>query len=106
MFEGILTALVTPFRDGMNLVAKEYIATRHDLSGALVLSEFAGAAHELGDAVVVNPYDVDGLKEAIEVAASMRPDEQRSRMSTMRDVVSHNTAERWATTFLNDLERS
>jgi trehalose 6-phosphate synthase len=98
--------LVTPFRDGMNLVAKEYVATRHDLSGALVLSEFAGAAHELGDAVVVNPYDVDGLKEAIEFAVTMRPDEQRSRMSPMRDAVSHNTAARWATTFLDALERS
>lgn len=96
--------LVTPFRDGMNLVAKEYVAARHDLTGAIVLSEFAGAAHELDQAVLVNPYDIDGLKEAIEFAVFMRPDEQRTRMTRMRDVVSHNTAERWATTFLEVLE--
>jgi trehalose 6-phosphate synthase len=97
--------LVTPFRDGMNLVAKEYIATRHDLTGALVLSEFAGAAHELGEAVLVNPYDIDGLKESIEFAVSMRRDEQKARMTAMRDAISRNTAEHWARTFLDALER-
>lgn len=96
--------LVTPFRDGMNLVAKEYVATRHDNSGALVLSEFAGAVHELGEAVIVNPYDIDGLKEAIEFAAFMSPQEQRTRMSTMREAVAHNTAAHWAATFLEQLE--
>jgi trehalose 6-phosphate synthase len=96
--------LVTPFRDGMNLVAKEYVATRHDLSGALVLSEFAGASHELDQAVLVNPYDVDGLKRAIESALFMKPDEQRARMASMRNIVEFNTADYWATTFVEELE--
>ncbi len=96
--------LVTPFRDGMNLVAKEYVATRHDNTGAIVLSEFAGAAHELHQAVLVNPYDVDGLKEAIEFAVFMRPDEQAARMTQMREAVAFNTATHWATTFLEELE--
>ena len=95
--------LVTPFRDGMNLVAKEYVATRHDLSGTVVLSEFAGAAHELTDAVLVNPYDVDGLKEAIVFAAFMPSDEQRRRMTGMRENVAQNSAQHWATTFIDEL---
>ena len=57
--------LVTPLRDGMNLVAKEYVACRHDDDGALVLSEFAGAADELRQALLVNPHDIDGVKEAL-----------------------------------------
>ncbi len=96
--------LVTPFRDGMNLVAKEYVATKNDLTGSLVLSEFAGAAHELNEAVLVNPYDIDGMKEAIEFAVFMRPDEQRLRMRAMRAAVSYNTAEHWARTFVEQLE--
>ncbi|MGI9622740.1 MAG: alpha,alpha-trehalose-phosphate synthase (UDP-forming) [Acidimicrobiales bacterium] len=96
--------LVTPFRDGMNLVAKEFVATRHDDSGAIVLSEFAGAVHELHQAVTVNPYHIEGLKEAIEVAVYMSRDEQRSRMSSMRKAVAFNTAEHWAKTFLEELE--
>ena len=98
--------LVTPFRDGMNLVAKEFVATRHDLTGTIVLSEFAGAAHELNQAVLVNPYDIDGLKEAIEFAVFMSPDDQRARMSTMRDAVASNSAQHWATTFIAELEGS
>ena len=98
--------LVTPFRDGMNLVAKEYIATRHDNTGAIVLSEFAGAVHELPRAVTVNPYDIDGLKEAIEFAVFMPLAEQQGRMGEMRDVVAHSTAERWARTFVDELESS
>lgn len=96
--------LVTPFRDGMNLVAKEYVATRHDLTGALVLSEFAGASHELDRAVLVNPYDIDGLKRAFETALFMSPEEKHTRMTSMRKAVSSNTAERWANTFVNELE--
>ncbi len=96
--------LVTPFRDGMNLVAKEYVAARYDLSGSLVLSEFAGAAHELNQAVLVNPYDIDGLKNAIEHAVLMPRDEQEMRMASMRKAVAHNSAQHWATTFINKLE--
>ena len=96
--------LVTPFRDGMNLVAKEYVATRFDDTGALVLSEFAGAVHELEQAVQVNPYDTDGLKEAIVYATLMRPDEQAERMSAMRSIVASSTSHTWAGTFLDELE--
>ena len=96
--------LVTPFRDGMNLVAKEYVATRFDDTGALVLSEFAGAVHELEQAVQVNPYDTDGMKVAIEYAVRMRGDEQAERMSAMRAVVVESTAHTWAESFVDELE--
>ncbi len=95
--------LVTPFRDGMNLVAKEYVATRHDHSGALVLSEFAGAAHELQEAVLVNPYDTEGLKDAIELAVFMSAEEQRRRMEPMRDTVCTHNALAWANDFIDEL---
>ena len=96
--------LVTPFRDGMNLVAKEYVATRYDDTGVLVLSEFAGAVNELEQAVQVNPYDTDGMKAAIESAVRMRSHEQTERMSAMRSVVTESTAHTWASTFVAELE--
>ncbi|MGI9608425.1 MAG: alpha,alpha-trehalose-phosphate synthase (UDP-forming) [Acidimicrobiales bacterium] len=96
--------LVTPYRDGMNLVAKEFVATRLDNSGALVLSEFAGAAHQLDQSVLVNPYDVDGLKEAIEYAIEMPEHEQIERMKVMRRAIERNTAYSWARGFLDELE--
>lgn len=96
--------LVTPFRDGMNLVAKEYVASRGDRRGVLVLSEFAGAAHQLTHAVQVNPYDIDGVKGAIEAAAAMAPEEQASRMTAMRRVVRRSSAQEWADGFLRHLE--
>ncbi len=96
--------LVTPFRDGMNLVAKEFVATRFDDTGCLVLSEFAGACHELSQAVLVNPYDIDGLKQAIEFAVQMQPTEQAARMAPMRRTISTNSAQQWASTFLEELE--
>ena len=96
--------LVTPFRDGMNLVAKEFVATRFDDTGVLVLSEFAGAVNELGQAVQVNPYDTDGMKAAIESAVRMRSQEQTERMSAMRSVVAESTAHTWARTFVAELE--
>ena len=76
--------LVTPLRDGMNLVAKEYVASRVDASGALVLSEFTGAAQELRDAILVNPHDLDGLKTAIRHAVGLDPNEGTARMRRMR----------------------
>ena len=96
--------LVTPFRDGMNLVAKEYVATRYDDTGVLVLSEFAGAVNELEQAVQVNPYDTDGMKAAIESAVRMRSHEQTERMSAMRSVVAESTAHTWASTFVAELD--
>ncbi len=98
--------LVTPYRDGMNLVAKEYVASRYDDSGALVLSEFAGAAVELTDSFLVNPYDADGVKQAILDAMHSEPDELRTRMKAMRTQVFTHDVERWANSFLAALDRS
>ncbi|GAA1575246.1 trehalose-6-phosphate synthase [Actinomadura kijaniata] len=98
--------VVTPLRDGMNLVAKEYVACREDLRGALVLSEFAGAAAELKrGAFQVNPYDIDGLKEALLAAIRSTPAEQARRMRVMRKRVLEHDVDRWARSFLDELER-
>ncbi|HEY0815794.1 MAG TPA: trehalose-6-phosphate synthase [Pseudonocardia sp.] len=95
--------LVTPLRDGMNLVAKEYVASRGDLGGALVLSEFTGAAIELKDALLVNPHDIDGLKDAITAAFDMPAAERSKRMRTLhRQVLTHDV-DRWARSFLDAL---
>ena len=96
--------LVTPFRDGMNLVAKEYVATRYDETGVLVLSEFAGAAHLMPSALRVNPYDIEGVKNAIAEAVAMPPDEVRRRMRELRDAVASNDAQSWADSFLELLQ--
>lgn len=96
--------LVTALRDGMNLVAKEYVATRIDNRGALVLSEFAGAADELGSAILVNPHDIEGLKEAIMRAVEMPPREQARRMRSLRRRVLDNDVSAWSGSFLAALE--
>ncbi len=88
--------LVTSLHDGMNLVAKEFVASRSDGGGALVLSRFAGASQELQDALIVNPYDTDQLAEAIRMALEMDPEERRGRMTRMRRVVKENNIYRWA----------
>ncbi|WP_433220372.1 alpha,alpha-trehalose-phosphate synthase (UDP-forming) [Dactylosporangium sp. CS-047395] len=95
--------LVTPLRDGMNLVAKEYVAARRDEGGALVLSEFTGAASELSDAFLVNPYDVDDLKRGINAAIAASPDDLAARMRKMRETVRANDVGRWAKQFLEAL---
>jgi len=95
--------LVTPLRDGMNLVAKEYVACRHDLGGVLVLSEFAGAAAELTSALLVNPHDTDGVKESVYAALTMDPQESRKRMRTLRKQVMSHDVDRWARSFLDAL---
>jgi trehalose 6-phosphate synthase len=95
--------LVTPFRDGMNLVAKEYVATRLDLDGVLVLSEFTGAAEELVDAVLVNPHDDRALEAAILTAVDMHRHERRSRMESMRAAVTSSNVSDWARGFLERL---
>ncbi|HET6210279.1 MAG TPA: trehalose-6-phosphate synthase [Jatrophihabitans sp.] len=97
--------LVTSLRDGMNLVAKEYVACRYHETGALVLSEFTGAADELGSAFLVNPHDIAGLKEAIVRAARISPAEARRRMRSMRRRVREHDIARWADNFLQALER-
>ncbi len=96
--------LVTSLRDGMNLVAKEYVAARNDLGGALVLSEFTGAADELTGAIMVNPHDIDGMKEAYMHAAFMPPAEARRRMLRLRRKVLNNDVAKWAHSFLQSLE--
>ncbi len=92
--------LVTPFQDGMNLVSKEYAAARIDERGALVLSEFAGAAEELTDAFLVNPYDTEGLKDQIEAAVAMGEDEEARRMVALRSQIESNDLAAWAKSFL------
>jgi trehalose 6-phosphate synthase len=98
--------LVTPLRDGMNLVAKEYVACRYDENGALVLSEFTGAADELTSAFGVNPYDIDGLKDAIVRATTIRPAEARRRMRSMRRQVRGHDVASWAASFLDTLRQT
>lgn len=96
--------LVTALRDGMNLVAKEYIAARSDDRGALVLSEFTGAADELGGAaILVNPHDISGLKNAIMHAVNIDPREARKRMRRLRRRVLENDVANWSNTFLSVL---
>ncbi len=95
--------LVTPLRDGMNLVAKEYVACRYDDTGALVLSEFTGAADELSGAFIVNPHDIEGLKDAIVRAATVSPAEARRRMRSMRRRVLEHDVAYWAKTYLDAL---
>lgn len=98
--------LVTALRDGMNLVAKEYVAVRSDNRGVLVLSEFAGASDELKQAVKVNPHDIDGLKMAILEAIDMEPKEQAKRMRLMRKKVLENDVARWSRAFLQELHHA
>ena len=95
--------MVTPLRDGMNLVAKEYVACRADRGGALVLSEFAGAATELRQAFLCNPHDPDGVKEALMRAVAAETPELKRRMRVMqRHLRTHDVAE-WARMFLDEL---
>lgn len=95
--------LVTPLRDGMNLVAKEYVACRSDLGGALVLSEFTGAAAELRQAYLANPHDLEGVKDAIEAALTQIPEEGKRRMRALRRQVLAHDVDRWARSFLEAL---
>ena len=96
-------AVVTPLIDGMNLVAKEYLACQRDGAGPLILSEFAGAAEELFNALIVNPYDAQAVAESIARALAMPPEERRARNTPMRERVMTFDAQRWAKTFIDDL---
>jgi trehalose 6-phosphate synthase len=97
--------LVTSLHDGMNLVAKEFISVREDGDGVLILSQFTGASAELRDALLVNPYDLDGMAEAIRMAVEMSPEERRARMARMRQVVREHNIYRWAGLLLRELSR-
>ncbi|HEX8496873.1 MAG TPA: trehalose-6-phosphate synthase [Actinomycetales bacterium] len=96
--------LVTPLRDGMNLVAKEYVTCRYDEGGALVLSEFTGAAGELDRAFVCNPHDIGGLKATIRQALDADPKDKKRRMRAMRRRVRDNDVQSWADAFLDALD--
>ena len=95
--------MVTSLHDGMNLVAKEFVASREDERGVLILSTFAGAAHELADALLVNPYDISQLARAIYRALEMPEREQTERMQRMRHIVRERNVYRWAAHLLADL---
>jgi trehalose-6-phosphate synthase len=95
--------MVTSLHDGMNLVAKEFVASREDDQGVLILSTFAGASHELPDALLVNPYDVQQVAEAIHRALEMTEQEQAERMRRMRHNVREHNIYRWAANLLSDL---
>jgi trehalose-6-phosphate synthase len=95
--------LVTSLHDGMNLVAKEFVAAREDRQGVLLLSQFAGAAHELPDALVINPYDTEEVADAIRQGLEMAPEERRARMERMHSTVRDNNIYRWAGNLIGEL---
>jgi trehalose 6-phosphate synthase len=95
--------IVSSLHDGMNLVAKEYVAAKDDSDGVLILSEFAGAARELSDALVINPYDSEQFADAIRYAIEMDSGERRTRMERMRNQVEEHNVYRWAANFLTEL---
>ena len=95
--------LVTSLHDGMNLVAKEFVAARDDERGVLVLSCFTGAARELRDALQINPYDIDQTAEALRAALEMTPEEKQMRMQRMRKLVRANNVYRWAGSLIGEL---
>ena len=95
--------VVTPYRDGMNLVAKEYVACRTDDDGALVLSEFAGAADELRQAWLVNPYDLNGMKSALLEAYQADDKDLTRRMKAMRKTIQKHDVAAWADAFMSEL---
>lgn len=97
-------ALVTPLRDGMNLVCKEYVASRTDQSGVLILSEMAGASKELQDAVLVNPNDQQGVVDAIYHGLTMDPKEQKNRIVSMQDSLRKYDIFQWVKVFTDRLD--
>ncbi|MBU1150181.1 MAG: trehalose-6-phosphate synthase, partial [Proteobacteria bacterium] len=95
--------IVSSLHDGMNLVAKEFIAAKEDLSGILLLSRFTGAARELTDAVQINPYAIEEFAESIKEAIEMPAEEKRRRMARMREIISKNNVYFWAANIITDL---
>jgi len=95
--------IVSSLHDGMNLVAKEFVSSRTDEEGVLILSPFTGAARELTDALLVNPYATDHFAEAIKKALEMPREEQQKRMKKMRTVVKESNIYKWATDIITEL---
>ena len=96
-------ALLTPLRDGMNLVAKEFVASHPADDAVLILSEFAGAAEEMTDALLVNPYNPDAIADRIREALEMRPEMRAQRMHALREKIRYNNLDRWSANFLREL---
>ena len=105
LFRAADLCIVSSLHDGMNLVAKEFVAARDDEQGVLVLSSFAGASRELSEALIVNPYDTHGMAETINLALRMDPGLQRERMREMRELVRQRNVYRWAGQMLLDAAR-
>jgi len=104
LFSASRIALVTPLRDGMNLVAKEYVASQSaDDPGVLILSCFAGAARELGEAVIVNPFDIEGMAEAILRGLNMPVGERKERWAAMMKILERNDITAWRERFVRAL---
>jgi trehalose 6-phosphate synthase/phosphatase len=97
-------ALITPIRDGMNLVAKEYIASQINDKGVLILSEMAGAAKELNEAIIINPNNKEEIAKALEEAVNMPEEEQKNRINIMQNILKRYNIVRWAQDFINSLE--
>jgi len=95
--------IVSSLHDGMNLVAKEYVASKRDLSGTLILSQFTGAARELTDAIQFNPYAIEEFAEAIKLTLEMPIDEKKKRMENMCRIISENNIYRWAGNIITEL---
>jgi trehalose 6-phosphate synthase/phosphatase len=97
--------LVTPLRDGMNLVAKEFVAAKRDSPGVLILSEMAGASIELSDAIILNPNSLDDIEKSIYAALEMKPEDQLESLRKMQDIISQKTVKAWAERFITELEQ-
>jgi trehalose 6-phosphate synthase len=107
LFRGSEVGLVTPLRDGMNLVAKEFVAAQDESDpGVLVLSKFAGAAEQLEEALIVNPYDIDEVAEALQLAITMPVKERKRRNKALLERVKRHDARHWQESFLSDLEEN
>ena len=104
-YRGADVCVVSSLHDGMNLVAKEFIGARDDEQGVLILSQFTGAARELTEALVINPYDIDQFAAALHVALTMSKVEQRARMRSMRGLIQEFNVYRWAGRMLTDAAR-
>jgi trehalose 6-phosphate synthase len=105
MYRAAELCYVSSLHDGMNLVAKEFVAARDDEQGVLILSQFTGASRELSEALIVNPYDIEQSSAAMHLALTMSPDEQRARMRSMRHLVQEFNVFRWAGRMLLDAAR-
>ncbi len=97
--------IVSPIHDGMNLVAKEFVASRFDGKGVLILSKFTGASRELSDAILINPIALDQFAEAIKIGIEMSEEEKKQRMDKMREIVRENNIYRWAGKIVGDLRK-